>query len=64
MTLILQKDRSQWEIVFIILAVLLLIGNFCYMVFGRMTVQPWNDDQNDKPAKSVEENKPKTEVLI
>lgn len=41
-----------------------MVGNFCYMAFGRMTVQPWNDDEDDKQADCIDTNKPKREVLI
>lgn len=50
-----QGNRGQWEIIFIMLAVLLLVGNFCYIFFGRMTVQPWNDDEGNKQAKDIEQ---------
>ncbi|KAL5286728.1 hypothetical protein ACFFRR_008003 [Megaselia abdita] len=58
------ENRSQWEIIFIMLAVLLLVGNFCYMIFGRMTVQPWNDNEEESQSKDIDQNKPKAEVLI
>ncbi|XP_037947280.1 putative inorganic phosphate cotransporter [Teleopsis dalmanni] len=38
-----ESDREQWRIVFIAIALILFFGNLLYIIFGQMTVQPWND---------------------
>ncbi|XP_068146652.1 putative inorganic phosphate cotransporter [Drosophila tropicalis] len=35
-------DRVQWQIVFIISAVVFFVGNLIYIIFGQMTNQPWD----------------------
>ncbi|EDW74278.2 LOW QUALITY PROTEIN: uncharacterized protein Dwil_GK21466 [Drosophila willistoni] len=37
-----ESDRSQWRLVFLGIALILFVGNLMYVIFGRMTVQPWN----------------------
>lgn len=37
-----QSDRLQWQIVFIISAVVFVVGNIVYLVFGQMVNQPWD----------------------
>ncbi|KAH8284769.1 hypothetical protein KR054_000870, partial [Drosophila jambulina] len=38
----LQHDRTQWQIVFIIAAVIFIVGNVIYLIFGQMVNQPWD----------------------
>ncbi|KAI8037537.1 hypothetical protein M5D96_009690 [Drosophila gunungcola] len=60
------SDRTQWRTVFLGISVILFLGNLFYVIFGRMTVQPWNDAQSketttgaspkiEAPAKAPEE---------
>ncbi|SPP72819.1 putative inorganic phosphate cotransporter [Drosophila guanche] len=37
-----ESDRTQWRSVFLGIAAILFVGNLLYLIFGRMTVQPWN----------------------
>ncbi|XP_052840830.1 putative inorganic phosphate cotransporter [Drosophila gunungcola] len=61
-----ESDRTQWRTVFLGISVILFLGNLFYVIFGRMTVQPWNDAQSketttgaspkiEAPAKAPEE---------
>lgn len=36
------EDRAEWQVVFIISAVIFFVGNLFYIIFGRMVNQPWN----------------------
>ncbi|XP_067634381.1 putative inorganic phosphate cotransporter isoform X2 [Eurosta solidaginis] len=47
------SDRAQWQIVFIISAAVFALGNLFYLIFGKMDLQPW-DDENFLNAKSTE----------
>ncbi|XP_065719835.2 putative inorganic phosphate cotransporter [Drosophila suzukii] len=38
-----ESDRTQWRFVFLGISAILFLGNLFYLIFGRMTVQPWND---------------------
>ncbi|XP_017003048.3 putative inorganic phosphate cotransporter [Drosophila takahashii] len=38
-----ESDRTQWRIVFLGISAVLFLGNLFYVIFGRMTVQSWND---------------------
>jgi len=52
-----QSDRTQWRFVFLGISAILFLGNLFYLIFGRMTVQPWNDLL---PKETVTEASPKT----
>ncbi|XP_055918136.1 putative inorganic phosphate cotransporter [Eupeodes corollae] len=45
-----QHDRRQWQLVFIISALVFFLGNLFYTIFGSTEVQLWNDS-NFLPAK-------------
>ncbi|XP_043643694.1 putative inorganic phosphate cotransporter [Drosophila teissieri] len=46
-------DREQWQIVFIISAVIFCVGNIVYVTFGQMVNQPWDaPDFMDKQRSS------------
>ncbi|XP_023299763.2 putative inorganic phosphate cotransporter [Lucilia cuprina] len=36
------KNRSQWQLVFIIAAVVFFFGNLVYIIFGTAQAQPWD----------------------
>ncbi|XP_054740254.1 putative inorganic phosphate cotransporter [Anastrepha obliqua] len=67
-----ENNRAQWQIVFIIAAIVFGLGNLFYLIFGKMEVQPWDDvnfllpkdasniDATEKCEKSVESEKPKS----
>lgn len=38
-----QSNRDQWQIVFIISAVIFIVGNTVYIIFGSTQTQAWND---------------------
>lgn len=38
-----ETQRTQWQIVFIIAAVLFFIGNLQFLIFGTTDTQPWNE---------------------
>ncbi|KAH8407680.1 hypothetical protein KR222_010695, partial [Zaprionus bogoriensis] len=47
-----EHDRVEWQVVFIISAVIFFVGNLVYIIFGQMVNQPWNaadflDNQQD-----------------
>ncbi|XP_065368351.1 putative inorganic phosphate cotransporter [Calliphora vicina] len=39
-----ETDRTQWQIVFAISAVVFFVGNLFYIVFGSTDLQPWDDE--------------------
>ncbi|XP_049308920.1 putative inorganic phosphate cotransporter [Bactrocera dorsalis] len=41
-----ENDRSQWNIIFLIIAALLFLGNLLYLIFGQMVAQPWDKIEN------------------
>ncbi|XP_017053760.1 putative inorganic phosphate cotransporter [Drosophila ficusphila] len=48
-----EHDREQWQVVFIISAVVFFVGNIIYVVFGQMVNQPWDaPDFLDKERSS------------
>ncbi|XP_055846496.1 putative inorganic phosphate cotransporter [Episyrphus balteatus] len=42
-----EGNRLQWRVVFIVIAVILFIGNLIYVIFGKMEKQPWNESQDE-----------------
>uniref|UniRef100_A0A0K8V7F5 Putative inorganic phosphate cotransporter n=1 Tax=Bactrocera latifrons TaxID=174628 RepID=A0A0K8V7F5_BACLA len=38
-----EHNRVQWQLVFIISAVVFASGNLFYLIFGKMDLQPWDD---------------------
>lgn len=51
-TISFQSDREKWQIIFGINAVILPIGGLIYVLYGQMTVQPWNT-RDEKEEKQV-----------
>lgn len=51
----LQHDPTQWRIVFFITAGAYLICNLIFVLFGKATIQPWND-QKLKPSSNKTES--------
>ncbi|XP_037954289.1 putative inorganic phosphate cotransporter isoform X2 [Teleopsis dalmanni] len=59
-----EHDRTQWQIVFIISAVVFTVGDLFYVIFGRMKLQPWDDPDflkakethNEENTKNSTEN--------
>ncbi|XP_017054274.1 putative inorganic phosphate cotransporter [Drosophila ficusphila] len=41
-----ESDNTQWRSVFLGISVILFLGNLFYVIFGKMTVQPWNEPQS------------------
>lgn len=39
-----ETDRGQWQIVFLISAVLLIVGNFQFIFYGSTKTQDWNEE--------------------
>lgn len=56
-----QNNRSEWQIVFIIAAVLFFAGNVIYLLFGTAVSQPWDAEDYllPKDAESAIEIKSK-----
>ncbi|XP_034104465.1 putative inorganic phosphate cotransporter isoform X1 [Drosophila nasuta] len=52
-----EQDVEQWRIVFFIAAAIYLVGNGLFIIFGRASVQPWNDP----PAKHRRNSTPQVE---
>ncbi|XP_017835983.1 putative inorganic phosphate cotransporter [Drosophila busckii] len=50
-------DRVEWQVVFIISAVIFFLGNLFYIIFGRMVNQPWNaaDFLDNQQAENSQE---------
>ena len=39
-------DLSQWKSIFFLSAIIYIVGNLLFILFGTSTIQPWNDPQN------------------
>lgn len=37
---------SQWKSIFFLSAIIYIVGNLLFILFGTSTIQPWNDPQN------------------
>ncbi|XP_011178049.2 putative inorganic phosphate cotransporter [Zeugodacus cucurbitae] len=60
-----EHNRAQWQLVFIIAAVVFASGNLFYLIFGKMHLQPWddkdyllkkNEEKSQLPPKECSEN--------
>ncbi|XP_016952942.1 putative inorganic phosphate cotransporter [Drosophila biarmipes] len=51
-------NRSEWQIIFIIAAVLLFLGNCVYLCFGTAVTQPWDSEDYLKLKDSELATKP------
>ncbi|XP_064542911.1 putative inorganic phosphate cotransporter [Drosophila montana] len=51
-------DANQWRIVFFVAAGIYLAGNGIFLIFGRTSVQPWNEP----PAKQLSNSTPELEA--
>ncbi|EDW31939.1 GL11389 [Drosophila persimilis] len=49
-----ESDRTQWRSVFLGIAAVLFVGNLLYLIFGEMTVQPWNGPKPVETGTAVE----------
>ncbi|XP_023177805.2 putative inorganic phosphate cotransporter isoform X2 [Drosophila hydei] len=52
-----EHDVEQWRVVFFIAAAIYLVGNGLFIIFGRASVQSWNDP----PAKPRRNSTPQVE---
>lgn len=52
----LQSNRSEWQIVFAIAAVVFFVGNLIYIIFGSTMAQPWDAEDFLQP-KDAESSK-------
>ncbi|KAH8307261.1 hypothetical protein KR044_008643 [Drosophila immigrans] len=52
-----EHDRAEWQVVFIISAVIFFVGNLFYIIFGQMVNQPWNaaDFLDSQQVGNIEE---------
>ncbi|EDW61464.1 putative inorganic phosphate cotransporter [Drosophila virilis] len=48
-------DANQWRIVFFVAAGIYLAGNGLFLIFGRTSVQPWNDPPAKQHSNSASE---------
>lgn len=48
-----QSDRTRWQIVFGISAVIFVIGNFVFIFFAKFEVQPWNFMGDHDPKLNI-----------
>ncbi|XP_022227601.2 putative inorganic phosphate cotransporter [Drosophila obscura] len=54
------SDRTEWQIVFIIAAVLFFVGNCIFLAFGSAVCQPWDAEDFLQPRQpELAEGKPK-----
>ncbi|XP_055921198.1 putative inorganic phosphate cotransporter [Eupeodes corollae] len=57
--------RTEWQVVFIISAVVFFFGNLFYIVFGSTDLQPWNDENFLLSNKGIIYSKPtKPEIVV
>ncbi|KAH8337853.1 hypothetical protein KR067_006953 [Drosophila pandora] len=59
-----ESDRSQWRVVFLGISVILFVGNLMYVIFGQMTVQPWNGAKTPAETTPQTESPPEEEVPV
>ncbi|XP_055838553.1 putative inorganic phosphate cotransporter [Episyrphus balteatus] len=48
-----EHERSEWQIVFIISAVIFFFGNLFYIIFGSTDLQPWDDENFLRPNPRI-----------
>ncbi|XP_013113526.2 putative inorganic phosphate cotransporter isoform X1 [Stomoxys calcitrans] len=48
-------SRYQWQMVFVIAAVVFIVGNLVYIIFGTAKVQSWNSIEEDKTYPEPED---------
>ncbi|KAL5284856.1 hypothetical protein ACFFRR_006895 [Megaselia abdita] len=46
------EDETIWNFTFGILALILIVGNIVYLIFGKMTAQSWNFPENRQTQSS------------
>ncbi|KAL9917943.1 putative inorganic phosphate cotransporter isoform 2-T2 [Glossina fuscipes fuscipes] len=51
-----EKNSAQWRFIFFIAAGFYFIGNLLFVVFGKTTVQSWNDMESTRVAKGRDGN--------
>ncbi|KAM7344430.1 uncharacterized protein ACRADG_011171 [Cochliomyia hominivorax] len=56
------SSRSQWQIVFIIAAVIFFFGNLFYIIFGTAITQPWDAEDFLKPKDTESSSKRESQV--
>lgn len=47
----LQKNVTQWNIVFYLSAAIYILGNLIFIIFGSTEIQPWNNPKTANPQK-------------
>lgn len=58
-----QQNRSEWQIVFIIAAVIFFVGNLIFVLFGSAETQPWDDPdflRKDNVEETIKIDRPKS----
>lgn len=53
----LQSDPTQWRIIFFISAGIYFFGNLQFIIFGRASIQPWNDLDAERKRSEFEVSK-------
>ncbi|KAG4077083.1 hypothetical protein HA402_016070 [Bradysia odoriphaga] len=48
-----ETNPNQWRIIFFIAAGVYFIGNLMFVIFGRVTTQPWNDPRGNKSTGEI-----------
>ncbi|KAL9917945.1 major Facilitator Superfamily Transporter 1 [Glossina fuscipes fuscipes] len=64
-----EDDRTEWQIVFVISALVFGLGNLFFIVFGSTQLQPWDDENylksaSNKPNETNEEDCPTSSVQL
>ncbi|CAD7015103.1 unnamed protein product [Ceratitis capitata] len=57
------QNRSEWQIVFIIAAVIFFVGNLIFVLFGSAETQPWDDPdflRKDNVEETIKIDRPKS----
>ncbi|XP_060650832.1 putative inorganic phosphate cotransporter [Drosophila nasuta] len=52
-----QTERSEWQVVFTIVATVLFGGNVIYLIWGTAETQPWNDSESRRESLDFEDAK-------
>lgn len=51
-----EKDSTQWRVVFFITGGVYLLCNTLFVIFGKATVQPWNEPSNTSSTRALQNN--------
>jgi len=54
-----QTDPLQWRIIFFISAGVYFFGNLQFIIFGKASIQPWNDPEAERKRSKSQSSNPR-----